>query len=58
MPLERYDGNTITDLESAVASVERQRKTIVQVVGNYDGAWWILTKSATRSARETRGSQS
>ena len=55
MPLERHQGSTIADLEVAVANIERKRNTIVQVVGNYDSAWWILTKSAARSTRETRG---
>lgn len=54
MPLERYAGASMHDLETAVANIERQHARIVQVVRHEDGAWWILTEQPAQ-VRETRG---
>lgn len=54
MPLERHPGTAISDLETAVANIERSRARIVQIVGLQEEAWWILTEP-TAQVRETRG---
>jgi len=57
MPLERHPGTSITDLETAVANIERQHARILQVVRHEEGAWWILTEQPAH-VRETRGGAS
>jgi len=49
-------GQTITDLEKAVAEIERDRAKILQVVGNFDGSWWLLVEKQ-RQNRETRSAE-
>jgi hypothetical protein len=55
MPLQGFDGEDIAHLEAAVASVEKARGQVTQVVGNIAGRWWLLVEKAKPAARETRG---
>jgi hypothetical protein len=61
MPLVSFPGPDVSDLEHAVAEVERSRARVVQVVGNIGGAWWLLVEKPAPAARakpagkETRG---
>lgn len=54
MPLERHTGRSISDLETAIANIERSNARIIQVVGQHDDAWWVLTEQRT-PILETRG---
>jgi hypothetical protein len=54
MPLERHTGRSISDLETAIANIERSNARIIQVVGQHDDAWWVLTEQRA-SVLETRG---
>ena len=58
MPLHRYEGQDVGDLERAVAEVEAGKGRVIQVVGQMAGAWWLLVeKPAVRKPagqRETR----
>jgi hypothetical protein len=63
MPLVSYPGQDVADLEAAVASVEKGKAKVTQVVGKMAGRWYLLIESPpTRKApakaaapRETRG---
>lgn len=57
MPLVSYEGHDVAQLEAAVADVERTKGKVVQVVGNYAGAWWLLVEKPARkppAGKETR----
>ena len=51
MPLVSFPGPDVSDLERAVAEVERSRARVVQVVGNIGGAWWLLVEKPVAAAR-------
>lgn len=51
MPLVSYPGPDVSDLERAVAEVERSRARVVQVVGNMGGSWWLLVEAPVAAAR-------
>jgi hypothetical protein len=62
MPLVSSPGLDVSDLEHAVAEVERTQARVVQVVGNIGGAWWLLVEDKGRAqaakkppVREVRG---
>jgi hypothetical protein len=49
MPLVSFPGPDVSDLEHAVAEVERSRARVVQVVGQIGGAWWLLVEEPARA---------
>lgn len=52
MPLKSFPGSDTTDLERAVADVERKGGRVTQVVGNMAGAWWLLVETKPTAARK------
>jgi hypothetical protein len=54
MPVKLYPGSSISDLERAVESAERNGR-VAQVIGQYGGQWALLVeKKPGRPAKEVR----